>query len=206
MRRKDLRWWLVGGAVLTTLVVDGALPPAVADAGKLRPVSEFAAIADEAERSAALFVEAGKVLQHPRCINCHPAGDMPLQGEELGAHEPPVKRGTAGFGAVGMRCNTCHLNVNYDPGRVPGAPMWHLAPASMGWEGLSLGELCEQLKDPQRTGGRDLEAVAEHMAEDELVAWGWRPGAGRQAAPGSQADFAELFRAWIDTGAVCPAP
>jgi hypothetical protein len=29
---------------------------------------------DQASRSIALFREAGKVLQHPRCLNCHPAG------------------------------------------------------------------------------------------------------------------------------------
>ena len=35
----------------------------------------FAAIADTTARSAALFAELGKVLTHPRCVNCHPAGD-----------------------------------------------------------------------------------------------------------------------------------
>jgi len=32
---------------------------------------------EKAARSIALFREAGKVLQHPRCRNCHPAGDRP---------------------------------------------------------------------------------------------------------------------------------
>jgi hypothetical protein len=170
----------------------------------LSPVSAFASIADKSERSAALFTEAGKVLLHPRCINCHPAGEVPLQGEDSRLHEPPVRRGKNGFGAVGMRCNTCHLTDNFDHGGVPGAPTWHLAPESMAWEGLSLGELCAQLKDPERTGGRDLEAVAEHMAEDALVAWGWEPGRGRQTAPGTQEEFGKLIRDWIKTGAVCP--
>lgn len=171
----------------------------------LRPVSEFASIADKAERSAALFTEAAKVLQHPRCINCHPAGETPLQGEDFRPHEPPVNRGRNGFGVVGMRCTTCHLTTNYDPGRVPGAPTWRLAPPSMAWEGLSPAELCAQLKDPERTGGRDLAAVLEHMAEDELVAWGWEAGSGREPAPGNQKQLSGLIRAWIKTGAVCPA-
>lgn len=178
---------------------------AAADAQEgLRPDAEFDSIADKAERSAALFTEAGKVLLHSRCINCHPAGEAPLQGEHSRPHEPPVRRGKNGFGAVGMRCNTCHLTENFDPGGVPGAPTWHLAPESMAWEGLSLAELCAQLKDPERTGGRDLEAVAEHMAEDPLVAWGWEPGRGRETAPGSQEEFGRLIRAWIKTGAACP--
>jgi hypothetical protein len=53
----------------------------------------FASIADEARRSAALFTELGKVLTHPRCVNCHPAGDRPRQGEEGRPHQPPVARG-----------------------------------------------------------------------------------------------------------------
>ena len=28
-----------------------------------------------------LFTELGKVLTHPRCVNCHPAGDRPRQGD-----------------------------------------------------------------------------------------------------------------------------
>ena len=37
-----------------------------------------------------------------------------------------------------------------------------------------------------RNGGRDLALLQEHIAKDDLVAWGWNPGAGREPAPGSQ--------------------
>ena len=182
-----------------------AVPTPASEVGEsLRPVTTFESIADETERSAALFVEAGKVLLHPRCVNCHPSGDAPLQGEDGGAHQPPVRRGRVGMGVVGMRCTTCHLKENYDPGRVPGDPHWRLAPRKMAWEGLDLGEICAQVKDPERNGGRDLEAIAAHMSEDSLVGWAWAPGAGRQPAPGSQEAFGELIRAWADTGAACP--
>jgi hypothetical protein len=43
------------------------------------------------------------------------------------------------------------------------------------------------------------------MAQDDLVGWGWNPGRGRAPAPGDQATFGGLIRAWIDTGAACPA-
>ena len=43
----------------------------------LAPPERFDSIADTAARSAALFTELGKVLTHPRCTNCHPAGDHP---------------------------------------------------------------------------------------------------------------------------------
>jgi hypothetical protein len=42
------------------------------------------------------------------------------------------------------------------------------------------------------------------MANDDLVAWGWNPGAGREPAPGTQAQLGELVKAWIDAGAHCP--
>lgn len=170
----------------------------------LRPAGEFAAIPDEAQRSVALFEEAGKVLQHPRCVNCHPAGDRPLQGEEARLHVPAVQRGEGGMGVAGLRCTTCHGAANYDPAGVPGHPQWHLAPIEMAWEGRTLGAICEQIKDPARNGGKDMAALVEHMAHDSLVGWGWSPGSGRTPAPGSQEVFGGLIQAWADTGAVCP--
>jgi hypothetical protein len=175
-------------------------------AASLRPPSAFANIADTAQRSAALFVEAGKVLLHPRCVNCHPAGDRPLQGDTGALHEPWVRRGPDGFGVPGLRCATCHQAANYDAVRMPGHPKWHLAPAEMAWEGRSLAQICEQIKDPTRNGGHKLAEIVEHMAHDSLVGWGWAPGAGREPAPGTQAEFGALFKAWVETGAVCPAP
>jgi hypothetical protein len=170
----------------------------------LRVPADFAAIADRAARSRALFIEASRVLLHPRCRNCHPSGDTPLQGMEARPHDPPVVRGPDNHGVVGMRCPSCHQDRNQELARVPGASNWALAPLAMAWVGKSPRQICEQLKDPQRNGGRTLEAIAEHNAHDPLVAWGWTPGADREPAPGSQATFGALFRAWIETGAVCP--
>lgn len=170
----------------------------------LRPVSDFQSIADKSERSAAFFVEAGKVIQHPRCLNCHPASDQPRQGDSRQVHEPPVRRGAGGHGVVGMRCSTCHHAANFDPGAVPGAPSWHLAPLDMAWEEKTLTEICEQIKDKSRNGDRSLREIVKHMAEDPLVAWAWEPGTGRESAPGTQAGFAKLIRAWVESGAVCP--
>jgi len=56
------------------------------------------------------------------------------------------------------------------------------APIEMAWEGKSIGEICRQIKDPNRNGGRDLSLLHEHLAHDDLVAWGWQPGAGRDPA------------------------
>ena len=165
----------------------------------------FSGISDTAARSAAMFTEAGKVLTSSRCVNCHPAGDRPLQTESGRLHQPPVERGADGFGAVAMRCSTCHQGANFDPAGMPGHEHWHLAPREMAWQGKTVGEICVQIKDPARNGGRTLAQVHEHMATDSLVGWAWAPGFGRTPAPGTQKELGALLDAWIKTGAVCPA-
>jgi hypothetical protein len=87
---------------------------------------------------------------------------------------------------------------------IPGHPRWDIAPIEMAWQGKMVSEICQQLKDPQRNGGRSLELLHEHLAHDDLVAWGWHTGEGRDPAPGSQQQLGELVRYWIDTGAACP--
>ena len=169
----------------------------------LRSPDSFSNYGDEAERSRALFVEASRVMLHPRCVNCHPNGDVPLQHAGR-LHDPPVLRGAEDKGVVGMECTSCHQDRNLELSRVPGAPGWHLAPLSMAWVGKSPGALCEQLKDPTRNGKKTLAQIVEHSGHDPLVAWGWAPGGERESAPGSQAEFGALMAAWVETGAECP--
>lgn len=200
-------------AMASTAAGDSAAPSAAGDDG-LAPVESFAAIADGTERSVALFEEVAKVLEHPRCMNCHPSGPSPTQGDDLHAHEPPIVGAAADDGAIGhgprgLPCNACHGVGNFATGSdgiasVPGSAHWGLAPATMAWQGLSTREICEQLKDPQRNGGRDLAAIDRHMSTDHLVGWAWHPGEGRTAAPGTQVRFGQLVSAWIATGAACP--
>jgi hypothetical protein len=175
-----------------------------AQAADLRSPDSFASIGDRTERSRALFQEAGKVIQHPRCLNCHPVGDRPTQGSDMHPHLPMVVRGTDDHGAVAMRCSTCHQTANYEASGVPGHALWHVAPKSMAWQNRSLADICEQIKDTRRNGGKSLAAIHEHMAHDSLVGWGWAPGDAREAAPGTQEQFGALIKAWVETGAACP--
>ena len=87
---------------------------------------------------------------------------------------------------------------------MPGHPAWHLAPREMAWEGKTLGEICRQINDPERNGGRSLADLAEHIGNDTLVGWAWQPGLGRTPAPGTQKAAGRLVEAWIETGAACP--
>jgi len=171
---------------------------------QLRAASSFDSIKDKRARSLALFQEASKVLQHPRCVNCHPASDRPTQTDLMRPHQPLVVRGADGHGAPGMACATCHHEGNFDPAGVPGHPEWHLAPLSMAWQGKSRSQICQQIKDPKRNGNRDMAALIHHMSEDSLVGWAWNPGGGRTPAPGTQTQFGELIKAWAATGGFCP--
>ncbi len=89
-------------------------------ARELRPVTSFAGITNQRARSIALFEEMSKVLRHPRCMNCHPAGDHPTQTDAMRPHQPLVVRGTDGHGAPGLPCATCHHAANFDPADIPG--------------------------------------------------------------------------------------
>jgi len=198
---------LAAGALITgvSAAPDAAAPPAES----LKPAASFASIKDPATRSLALFAEAGKVIQSPRCLNCHPVDRSPTQGDGLKVHNPPIAAGMSGHGAPGLPCLSCHGPANvttWGEGikSIPGDPKWALAPAEMAWQGKSLGAICAQIKDPARNGGKSLDQIHHHMAQDHLVGWGWSPGEGRRPAPGTQAAFGELIRAWIDTCAKCP--
>lgn len=170
----------------------------------LRPASTFAPINDPRMRSLALFQEAGRVIEHPRCMNCHPRGDSPTQTAAMRAHRPWVTRGPDDAGAPNLRCSTCHRDVNFAASGVPGNSKWKLAPIEMAWQGKKLGEICRQMLDPRRSHMTRAELL-HHMAEDELVGWAWHPGGNRAPAPGSQAEFGTLIKAWLETGAACPA-
>jgi hypothetical protein len=170
----------------------------------LAPPSAFAAISDEKARSRALFAEAARVFVSPRCANCHPADDSPRQGDLHLRHDPPVVRGPKDHGVPGMECGTCHQDRNQEIPRVPGAPGWGLAPVEMAWLDRTPAQICAQLKDPTKNGGKTLAQVRTHVEQDPLVAWGWQPGADRIPAPGSPAELGALLQAWIDTGAECP--
>jgi len=198
--KSDMRFQiLVSVAALAMSMLTGYAASQTASNALASPES-FTSITDTDARSAAMFTELGKVLTHPRCVNCHPAGDRPRQGDQSRLHQPPVERGVDGHGTETMRCSICHQNANFDPGRVPGHPEWHIAPREMAWEGKTPAEICAQIKDP----ARNVEDLIHHIGADTLVGWAWQPGFGRAPAPGTQKEAGALVDAWVKTGAVCP--
>ncbi|WP_437305715.1 hypothetical protein [Sorangium sp. So ce388] len=162
------------------------------------------------EAGLAAFETVRGVLQHPRCQNCHPAGDVPLQGDEGRLHNQYVLRGPTGHGMAGAECTTCHgptnppnsFGMNVPPGVAKG---WHMPPPDMKmvFVGVAPRALCEQVKDPARNGGKDMAALRVHL-EDPLVTWGWNPGAGRTPIPTPYAEFVAAWETWARAGAPCP--
>ena len=162
---------------------------------------------DDAPASRAAFLQLYRVLTSPRCQNCHPAGDAPLQGDDSHVHIQNIKRGADGHGVTAMRCDTCHLTVNLSGAHMPpGNPKWALPSQEhrMVFVGRSPAELCRQIKDPKQNGGRTLEKLLDHVANDDLVGWGWNPGDGRSLPPLSRPATVEQMKTWIASGAACP--
>ncbi len=150
------------------------------------------------------------VVSHKRCINCHPAGDRPRQGEDSHIHHFNVQRGPEGHGMEVVQCSTCHQSENNNFSGLPGAPHWHLAPRSMAWEGLSRVEIAQAILDRTKNGDRSQEDLLEHMTKDPLVLWVFDPGVNnegvaREKPPVSKEDYIKAVTEWFEEGAKIPA-
>jgi hypothetical protein len=162
------------------------------------------------DRGLVAWEEVRGVLQHPRCQNCHPAGDAPLQGDEGIPHLQNVQRGPQGRGAVGMECVTCHgpanLSASYGDHVPPGVSTgWRMPKPEekLVFVGMSSPALCAQTRDPAHNGGLDAAKLRHHL-DDPLVVWGWEPGKGLAAIPVSRDQFLASFEAWSAAGMPCP--
>jgi len=148
------------------------------------------------------FTPIQQVLQHPRCLNCHPQGDAPLQTDLSKPHKQNIKRV---FNQLGGSCQTCHADAPMPGDNMPpGAPHWSMPPQSMAFEGKTPTQLCTDLKDLSKNGGRSLPDLRTHVDHDPLVLWGFNPGQGRTTPPLTHAAFVAKVDEWIAAGAPCP--
>jgi hypothetical protein len=196
MRRNYGRHY--GFAIVGSIAVLALLPCLLAAQTAEKP---------DAAASRAAFLQVYRVLTSPRCQNCHPVGDAPLQGDDSNVHLQNVKRGKDGHGVTAMRCDTCHQTANLAGAHMPpGNPKWALPSPEhkMVFVGRSPAELCKQIKDPKQNGGRSMEKLIDHIANDDLVGWGWTPGDGRALPPLSREDTVAQMKIWIAGGAACP--
>lgn len=152
------------------------------------------------------FTDVYKVLMSPRCMNCHPSGDIPLQGDDSHLHSMSPKRGKDGHGVYAMKCKNCHQPTNVEgPNKPPGHPDWHLPPSNMKmvFEGKTANQLAKQLINPKTNGNKNIQQLIAH-ADDGLVKAGWNPGEGRTVPPLSHEEFKKAWITWLQTGAYAP--
>lgn len=197
------RAFATGATLALLFAVAAGLAPLATSPGRAAPGDTPASAA--AGGTGGLFAPIAKVLRDPRCLNCHPVDDRPRQGDDRHVHQMNIVRGVDNMGFVNARCTACHRDENNEHTGVPGAPNWHLAPLSMGWQGLDDAALCTTLLDKEKNGGKDVAALVEHMRSDELVLWGWKPGGARKPVVTPHAQFVEELEAWQAAGAPCPA-
>ena len=152
------------------------------------------------------FRSVYKVLMSPRCMNCHPAGDAPLQGNDSHLHTMNVQRGKDGHGVYALKCSNCHQSENVPGAHTPpGNPKWALPPADMKmvFQGKTPHQLALQIMDYKQNGHKDKEQLLEH-ARDTLVTAGWHMGEGRPAPSVSYDAFLTAWDTWIQKGGYAP--
>jgi hypothetical protein len=163
--------------------------------------------ARDSAASVAAFMKVYKVLMSPRCMNCHPAGDRPLQGDDSHLHTMNVQRGMDGKGMYALKCANCHQPENAAGAHAPpGNPKWQLPPADMKmvFQGKKPRELALQIMDYNKNGHKNKQQLLEH-ARDTLVKAGWHMGEGRPAPPLAYNQFLVAWDTWINKGGVAPS-
>lgn len=168
--------------------------------------TNLTAVNTDSVESVTAFMEVYKVLTNPRCMNCHPAGDIPLQGNDSHIHNMLPQRGKDGKGVYAMKCSNCHQPENtIGAHKPPGNPKWQLPPANMKmvFQGKTAHELALQIMDYNKNGHKNKEQLLEH-ARDTLVKTGWNMGEGRPAPPLTYNDFLKAWDTWIEKGGYAP--
>lgn len=159
------------------------------------------------------FARIYEVTSHPRCSNCHVGADnIPMwSGPSYGDARPHgmnINAGESRIGAETLPCSTCHAynEQAYDmPHAAPQVAMsWMLAPVEAAWFDQTASHICNQLRNPDRNGGRDMMDLATHLDHDLILHWAWSPGGGREPAPYSLQEHVNDILIWGVAGMPCP--
>ena len=152
------------------------------------------------------FMKVYTVLMSPRCMNCHPAGDAPLQGDDNHVHTMNVVRGPDGKGLYAAKCSNCHQPAN-TPGlhTPPGNPKWQLPPSDMKmvFEGRSPRQLALQIMNYNLNGHKTKTQLIEHV-RDTLIKAAWNMGEGRVPPPMTYTAFVAAWDSWLNKGGYAP--
>ena len=202
---------------LFPLVLIGTAFAATAETGQPLDISALPEPGSiDASDALAAWDRIHDVASHPRCLNCHVGEDeIPLWGTVAQPDRPhgmAIVAGDSRIGTAGLSCRTCH-QTSTRPNRVEHAAPhtgmdWQLAPVDFQWVGRTSAEICQQMRDPDRNGGRDAAGLVEHILHDAeligFITWSFDPGAGRAPAPGSLQSHLEDMAIWTAAGMPCP--
>lgn len=203
--------------LILPMLVAGGLAYAAGDAGHGLDVTRPAEGSVSQEDGLAAWNRIYEVASHPRCANCHTDDqNLPMwSGKEYGktrVHGMHIDAGESRIGAETLECSTCHA-ISARPNTVPHAAPhtgldWQLAPVEFVWFDRDSPTICQQMRDPERNGGRDGEGLIDHILHDAdvhgFIAWGFEPGAGREPAPGSLQEHLDDVVTWTAAGMPCP--
>jgi hypothetical protein len=136
-----------------------------------------------------------------------PAGE-----DKSRVHGMNIHAGASRTGAEAIPCSTCHITSTEanDPAPAPpraGIP-WQLAPVDFLWYEQTGREICRQLRDLDRNGGRDAAGLLDHLRHDAalggFIPRSWEPGEGRSKPPGTFEDHVRDVAEWGAAGQPCP--
>jgi len=209
-----MRVILFGLLMATTIAPSIAIPGSVTN-GNPNALRTLGSVSKDEGLEAWKRIQA--VVTHPRCANCHVGPDnipmWTIVGENKSRpHGMNISADTSRIGAQELPCGTCHM-TSTAPNTVAHAPPhagipWQLAPVAFAWYGKTGAEICRQLRDPKRNGGRDAAGLVQHLlldaAQHGFIPWGWNPGGGRSPAPGSFEDHVRDVETWGAAGQPCP--
>jgi len=159
------------------------------------------------EESKQAFLKAYTVFMSPRCMNCHPTGDVPLQGDDSHLHAQGVQRGPEGKGIFALKCKNCHQDANLAGANMPpGTPDWSMPPMKhrMVFQGMSPKQLALHFKDNNFTGFKTFNQMIHHVETEPLVINSFIPLEGRSKIPMSHEEFVKVVKEWIAKGAAVP--
>lgn len=190
---------------------------AAEEAGIGRVINTFEGGSVSPEEGLANWQKFYEVASHPRCANCHVgAVNKPMwSGPSYGKARPHgmnINAGESRIGTETLLCSTCHTTLtesrpdaNTIPHAAPRVAMvWGLAPVEAAWFGKSSAYICNQIKDPERNGGRTIRDVAAHLDHDLVLHWAWNPGGTREPAPYSLQESMDFLMKWSAAGTPCP--
>ena len=201
------------GPMVVLLIMFAAVGQAANESKAMIEAPEAGSVTKEAGLEA--WGRIFEVASHPRCANCHvgeseyPMWSGPSYGKAR-KHGMNISAGASRIGAEHLLCSTCHTTSETNQNNVEQhtaprvAVAWRLAPIEADWFGQSSAEICQQLKDPEKNGGRDTLAIADHLGHDVILHWAWEPGGSRQPAPYSLQEHVNDILSWGAAGTPCP--